>query len=102
MKRLPRPLCSLCGNEFRGRSSSNVPPLCQSCHVQLSQVPTQTLIQIIAYLASYSQVALRLLVEGHALIKDVASGSMSPAKLRARKPPTAIPAPAVQRTGNLR
>ena len=102
MKRLPRPLCSWCGNEYRGRSSSTAPPLCQSCHVQLGQAPTKTLIQIIAYLAAYNQVALRLLIEGHELIREVASGSVPPARLRGRKPPERVVAPSVRGAGSLR
>jgi hypothetical protein len=47
------------------------PPLCPACRAQLGNAPTETLIQIIAQLATYNQVALRLLAEGHEVIAHV-------------------------------
>jgi hypothetical protein len=50
------------------------PPLCPACRAQLGNAPTETLIQIIAQLATYNQVALRLLAEGHEVVAHVRAG----------------------------
>lgn len=92
MKTLSRPLCSWCGTDYKRTRSHSEPPLCPSCHAQLSNTPTETLLQIIAQLAIYNQVALRLLVEGHEGIEQVRSG-LAPTRERhpkkSRVPPAA-------------
>ena len=74
MKNPPYSLCCWCGTESKSRNSRTEPHLCTACHAQLSGVPTETLLQIIAQLAAYNQVALRLLAEGHQVITHVTSG----------------------------
>ena len=74
MKNPPHPLCCWCGTEYKRRHSRTDPPLCAACHAQLAKAPNETLVQIIAELAAYNQVALRLLAEGHQVIAHVTSG----------------------------
>jgi hypothetical protein len=71
MRSLRHPLCSWCGNEYkRGRARGGA-PLCPNCRVQLNNAPTGVLVEIIAQLAAYNHVALRLLAEGHEVIEQV-------------------------------
>jgi hypothetical protein len=74
MKNPPYSLCCWCGTESKSRHSRTEPHLCTACHAQLAGAPTETLIRIIAELAAYNQVALRLLAEGHQVIAHVTSG----------------------------
>jgi hypothetical protein len=83
MKSLPQPLCSWCSAEYKRRHPRTEPSLCPACHAQLSNASTETLVRIIAELATYNQVALRLLAEGHQVIEHVRSGLAPPGK-RAR------------------
>lgn len=86
MKSLPQPLCSWCAAEYKRRHPRTEPPLCPACRAQLSNASTETLVGIIAQLATYNHVALRLLAEGHQVIEHVRSG-VAPPRRRGRQLP---------------
>ena len=98
MKRLPRPICPWCGCELRERRASNAPPICRDCHILLRNLPHEKLVNMIAYFAGYSQVALRLLKEGNALVTGVTAGTVPGnllPNLRGKKPQGGIASPSV-------
>ncbi len=92
MKHLPQPLCPWCGCLFPQKRRIPTPPICQSCHSILCGLPTERLVQMVAYFAGYSQVALHLLVEGDHIIRDFTGvvHRHRGAKVRSKKPQRGI------------
>jgi len=74
MKRLTLPICSWCGSQYKRRRARTKAPLCPHCRTQLSNTPTEILVDIIAQLAAYNHVALRLLAEGYEVIEHARPG----------------------------
>ncbi len=92
MKRLTQPLCPWCGCQFPQKRSIPTPPICHGCHAILRGLPTEKLIEMVAYFAGYSQVALHLLVEGDHIIRDFTGvvHRHRAAKVRSKKPQRGI------------